>query len=112
MTTVFQDRDQNVFVITDKVTPLKESVFYGNDILTLVDADGQNCEPHGSLLDTNEFRMLVTSSPRKETDRRWLKQNIRNSSAAIIMAPWSPEEFIIMSSVCFIRLNPPSLHYL
>ena len=45
-------------------------------MLVLVDADGEICIPHFYLLDPSNLRVLLTSSPRRRKDRRWLTQSV------------------------------------
>lgn len=104
---MFQDIGGNIFIIDDKVRCEKGRVeVSGDDVLALVDADGESCIPNQYLLDATNLRVLLMSSPRSSDDRRWLTQTVGDSNAAFIMEPWSGEEFLITSfvhSVCLIR---------
>lgn len=95
---VFQDMYGRVFMIGTTVRPLGRQGVYGDadDVLALVDADIV-CQPNEHLFD-GKYRILLTSSPRKREDRRWLKQLV-GPNAMFMADPWSREELIITSFV-------------
>jgi hypothetical protein len=69
----------------------------GNDVVALVDADGNNCIPVEYILDQRK-KILLTSSPRTSQDRKWLNQHATRG-AVFIMEPCSPEETVLMGCV-------------
>ena len=69
-----------------------------DDVLALVDADNKGCQPNNYLLDRKEYRILLTSSPKKKEDRIWLKQRV-GGNARFIMDLWSREELVVASLV-------------
>ena len=88
----------NVFLITDTVLPQKGRVTApGEDVLTLVDADGRSPIPNDNLFYTPNLRILLTSSPRSRADRRWLKQNVQDEGAAYVVSPWLQDEWLVAS---------------
>jgi hypothetical protein len=88
------------FVVNDKVRHVNGRVAVpGDDVLTLVDADGKFCVPDQYLLDAANLRILLTSSPTSRDDRKWLTQSVRDSDAAFVMEPWSKEELLVTSFV-------------
>ena len=97
---MFQDIKGGVFLITGKVLRMKGNVVVpGDDMLSLVDADGESCVPNGNLFDTPNLRILLTSSPRRRQDRKWLTQFVGDSMATFVMEPWSWEELVVASFV-------------
>ncbi|KAF8622926.1 hypothetical protein AX15_006639 [Amanita polypyramis BW_CC] len=96
---VFQDTRGNVYLITNEVRPqTKEIRVPGDDILTLIDADGEICKPHDQyILGASNLRILLTSSPRSRVDRRWLRQDARDEWAVYIMSPWTQNEWLVAS---------------
>lgn len=85
---MFQDVEGNVFVINGKVQYSRVVlVAPGDDVLTLVDADGVFCKPDYNILVTVNLRVLLTSPSRSRADRKWLKQFI-DSNASYVMEPW------------------------
>ena len=97
---VFQDIGGSVFLVNDDVRPRRGTVHVpGVDVLTLVDADLENCTPHHSLLDVGNLRIWLTSPPPPRKDRRWLTQFVYEKGAAFVMEPWSREELLIASFV-------------
>ena len=97
---VFQDISGKVFIIGNTVRPLgTPGVPVGaDDVLVLVDADNKDCQPNNYLLDRKEYRILLTSSPKKKEDRIWLKQRV-GGNARFIMDLWSREELVVASLV-------------
>lgn len=90
-----------VFIIDNTVYPvgtLAVSKDVRDDVLTLVDADGKSCQPDSDLFRDYKHRILLTSSPRRRKDRRWLKQRV-DEHAMFMMEPWSREEFVVASFV-------------
>ena len=74
---MFQDIDGKAFIIDDTVCPLVNGLAVSEgvtDILALVDADAKSCEPTEDLFEVRNLRILLTSSPRKRDDRKWLTQ--------------------------------------
>ena len=97
---VFQDIDGNVFIIGNTVLPMALGVSGdADDVLTLVDADDRVCQPNQHIFRHDEYRILVTSSPTKNEDRRWLTQRIMDQYAMFMMEPWSREELVVVSFV-------------
>ncbi|KAF8238275.1 hypothetical protein L208DRAFT_1243387, partial [Tricholoma matsutake] len=95
---VFQDMQGDVFLITDMVLPQKGRVTVpGDDVLTLVDADGELCIPNKYIFQTPNLRILLTSSPRSRADRRWLVQNVQDDGAAYVVSPWLRDEWLVAS---------------
>ena len=97
---MFQDVFGNVFIIGDTVLP--EGVAPGvsddaDDVLALVDADDKVYRPNEYLFLHDEYRILLTSSPKKRKDRRWLTQRVQDQRAMFIMEPWSREELVASS---------------
>ena len=100
---VFQDRDGTVFIIGDTVRPLGALKVSddADDVLTLVDADDTG-RPNNDLFRHDEYRILVTSSPKKNKDhRRWLTQRIGDQHAMFMTEPWSREELVVATCVYF-----------
>ncbi|KAF5379025.1 hypothetical protein D9615_006070 [Tricholomella constricta] len=91
--TIFQGEDANVFVITDKVRV--GGTIVGDDVVALVDADGEKCIPGPYILSNENHRILLTSSPRKREDRKWIKQECPDA-AQVVMAPCSVEETLLI----------------
>ena len=76
----------------------------GDDILSLVDADGESCVPNGYLFDAPNLQILLMSLPGNRRDRKWLTQNIVDSTTAtFVMEPWSREELVVASFVHSVR---------
>ncbi|KAM6494870.1 hypothetical protein JOM56_009493 [Amanita muscaria] len=95
---VFQDTVGTVFIIDDDAVREIKGVpkIPGNNVLALVDADGACCQPDPYLLQASNLRILLTSSPRTRSDRRWLTQYVQEG-AVFVMEPWSREEFLVAS---------------
>ena len=103
---VFQDAQGDVFIINETVyapqntpqnTPtVSEDV---DDVLTLIDADGPSCQPNPYLFKDVKYRILLTSSPRDRSDRKWLTHQVDDEDAVIMMEPWSREECVVASFV-------------
>jgi hypothetical protein len=105
---VFQDKGGKVYIIDDKVRREKGKVDVpGDDVLTLVDADGSFCIPDPYLLDAVNLRILLASSPRNRKDRSWLEQSIRDVSAVFVMEPWTRRELLVTSFVHSAQLIRP-----
>jgi uncharacterized protein YfaP (DUF2135 family) len=87
----------DVFIINDTVRRQQTGrpVVPGDDVPTLVNADGAFCQPNPYLFDSSNLRILLTSSPRSRKDRKWLTQ----TGAVYVMELWSREEFLVASSV-------------
>jgi hypothetical protein len=97
---VFQDKEGVVYIIDEDVKRQKDEVMVpGDDILTLVDADGAFCQPDGNILGAVNLRILLTSSPRVRNDRRWLTQDIDDDEASYIVGPWLWDECAVASFV-------------
>ena len=89
---VFQDAWGDVYLITDEVrSQAKEVRVPGNDVLTLVDADGDISEPYKYIFHNPNPRMFLTLSPSSRKDRKWLRLNARDKwrESAHVMSPWS-----------------------
>jgi hypothetical protein len=88
----------DVYLITEEVRSQTEEVTVaGDDILTLIDADGQICQPHKYILRNRNLRILLTTSPRSRKDRKWLRHNAEDEWAAYVMTPWSQKEWLVAS---------------
>jgi hypothetical protein len=88
----------DVFLITDTVLLQTGRVTApGDDVLTLVDADGEFCIPNKYFFHTPNLRILLTSSPRSRADRRWLIQNVQDEGAAYVVSPWLQDEWLVAS---------------
>ena len=99
-TTVFQDTAGGVYIIKDTIELCDGNVILpGHDVLTLVDADGRHREPEPALLSVHNLRMVVASSPRTRTDRRWLKQYCPYTGLILVMEPWTKEELFLSAYV-------------
>jgi hypothetical protein len=98
---VFQDKHGLVFTINHE-GPQRQMgavVVQGHDILTLVDADGAFCQPDGIILNAIKLRILLTSSPRHRSDRRWLTQDVHDKHASYVIGPWLWDELAVASFV-------------
>ena len=97
---VFQDVRGKVFIISDTVRRLGTSgvPLGADDVLTLVDAGNKVCEPNEELFLHGECRILLTSSPKNNDLRKWLKQFVWED-AIFMMKPWSREELVVASFV-------------
>ena len=97
---VFQDMDGMVFTIGNTVRPLGAPGVSddADDVLTLIDADDIVCRPNNHLFRHKEYRILLTSSPKKIEDRKWLTQRV-GLHAMFMMKPWSREELVVASFV-------------
>ena len=71
----------------------------GDQVLVLVDGDGNHCQPDPRLLPARNLRMLLTSSPREGRELRWLVQDIKDSNASYVVGPWQWDELAITSFV-------------
>jgi hypothetical protein len=69
-----------------------------DDVLALVDGDGQNWVPDSMILKAN-VRILLTPSARKRDDRRWLTQDVKDEDASYVVGPWQWDEFVVTSFV-------------
>jgi len=97
---VFQDLHGTVYTINDEVQQQTGIVVVpGDNILTLVDADGASCQPDPIILDAINLRILLTSSPRVRSDRRWLIQHVHDEHASYVVGPWQWGECAIASFV-------------
>lgn len=67
------------------------------DFLTLVDADGASCTPKPFLFNTPSLRIMFMTSTGTRADRKWLVQDVRDSDAVFVMAPWWREELLTTS---------------
>ncbi|KIM91762.1 hypothetical protein PILCRDRAFT_138705 [Piloderma croceum F 1598] len=95
---VFQDMAGELFLINDAVRHItSRGKIPQEDILALVDADGEVGEPRSALFDTSNLRVLLVSSPKGREDRRWLTQSVGDIDAVFVMMPWSREEFLVAS---------------
>jgi hypothetical protein len=74
-------------------------VVSGDDVLTLVDADGVVGQPNPDLFNSSNLQILLTSPPRIKEDRKWLTQSVEESQAVYVMELWSREEFFVASFV-------------
>jgi hypothetical protein len=84
-----------VFLISDKVRDdIASAQIPGEDVLALVDADGEICVPHRYLFETN-LRVLLISSPKSRPDRKWLTQSVGDTNAVFLVKPWSREIFLV-----------------
>ena len=88
---VFQDMDGMVFTIGNTVRPLGAPGVSD-------DADDIVCRPNNHLFRHKEYRILLTSSPKKIEDRKWLTQRV-GLHAMFMMKPWSREELVVASFV-------------
>jgi hypothetical protein len=96
--TIFQDDNGSVFTIAEHVSG--SGHVDGDDILALVDADGEQCKPSKErILSKNSYRVLLTSSPRNEKDRDWMKQYCPYTGKTLVMNPCSWEELMSMAFV-------------
>ncbi|KAF8330494.1 hypothetical protein F5887DRAFT_1000167 [Amanita rubescens] len=107
---VFQDVSGKVFIIGNTVLP--EGMAPGvsadaDDVLALVDADDKVYQPNEYLFCHDEYRILLTSSPKKRKDRRWLTQRVNDQHAMFMMEPWSREELVVAS--LFLQSNDITL---
>jgi hypothetical protein len=108
---VFQDKGGAVFFISDEVLHEKGRVVVpGDDVLALVDADGECCIPNQFLLDAANLRVLLISSPRSRDDRKWLTQDVRETQAVFVAEPWSREELLVTSFVYSAQLIRLLIH--
>ena len=97
---VFQDVKGVVFSINDTVRHLRPNMSVpGDDVLTLIDADGESCKPARCLFNAGNIRVLLTSPPRGRKDRKWLTQMVRDTDAVYVMKPWSWKEMLVTSFV-------------
>lgn len=94
--TVFQDNFGTVSIIDDEVR--EWGSLDGRDVLALVDADNQYCEPDDTILANDNYRVLLTSSPRETDNRKWMEQYCSGGDV-LVMRPCSLEEIIIMAFV-------------
>ncbi|KAF8340993.1 hypothetical protein F5887DRAFT_1224859 [Amanita rubescens] len=93
---VFQDMCGDVYLITDEVRSQTKGVTVaGDDVLTLIDADGQTCQPYKYIFRNRNLRILLTSSPTSRKDRKWLRHNVEDEWAAYVMTPWSQNEWLV-----------------
>jgi hypothetical protein len=98
---VFQDYGGFVYIINDEMRQqIGRTVgISGDDILTLVDGDGESCQPDGSITNAVNLRILSTSPPRVRRDRRWLTQDVHDENASYVVGPWRWDEFAVTSFV-------------
>jgi hypothetical protein len=98
---VFQEYGGFVYIINDEVRQqMGRTVgISGDDILTLVDGDGESCRPDSSILNATNLRIILTSPPRARCDRRWLIQNVGDEHVSYIVGPWQWDEFAVTSFV-------------
>ena len=88
----------DVYLITDEVrSQTKEVTVTGDDVLTLIDADGQTCQPYKYILRNRNLRILLTSSSSSRKDRKWLRHNVEDEWAAYVMTPWFQNEWLVAS---------------
>ena len=88
----------DVSLITDTVLPQTGRVTApGDDVLTLVDAEGEFRIPNKYFFHTPNLRILLTSSPRSRASRRWLVQNVQDEGAAYVVSPWLRDEWLVAS---------------
>ena len=85
-----------VFIIGNTVRPESApgASDDADDVLALVDAGNKVYQPNDCLFDHDEYRILVTSSPKKKQDRSWLIQIVGDVHAMFMMKPWSREELV------------------
>ncbi|KIL60447.1 hypothetical protein M378DRAFT_168196, partial [Amanita muscaria Koide BX008] len=104
--------DGMVFIIGNTVRPLGAPGVSddADDVLTLVDADDTVCRPDKHLFRHKQYRILLTSSPKKNEDRKWLTQRVGDSQGMFMMMPWSREEFVVAS--LFLQSNDITLERL
>ncbi|EDR08045.1 uncharacterized protein LACBIDRAFT_327283 [Laccaria bicolor S238N-H82] len=77
---VFQDTCGDVYLITDEVRSQSRDIrIAGDDVLTLIDADGSTCQPYKYIFHNTNLYVLLTSSPRSRKDRKWLKSGLCSS---------------------------------
>ncbi len=69
----------------------------GDDVLTLVDADGSFCTPCEYFFDTSNLRILLTSLPKSRVDRRWLIKDVQDEWAEYVVSPWLQAEWLVAS---------------
>jgi hypothetical protein len=94
---VFQDIEGRVFIINDEMLHQKEKVVVpGDNVLALVNADGDSGVPKRNLFLTSNIRILLTLLPRDRKDRKWLTQIIRDRAAAFVIELWSWEELVVV----------------
>jgi len=90
----------SVFFIDDQVSD--EGDVNGDDVLALVDADGEEYIPNERILGNPIYRVLLTSSPRLNGDRKWMKQHCHYTGQVLVMEPCSLDEVILMGLVLVI----------
>ena len=91
---IFQDIGGDVFIVRDEGECLnKRTSISGDDVLVLVDADGEICIPHFYLLDPSNLRVLLTSSSRRRKD------DVGSLNLLFVMEPWLPKKFLVASFV-------------
>jgi hypothetical protein len=105
-TTLFQPKDGRLYLFRDsQPTQLigdGHELYYltsegDDDIWALVDGDLQNVQPHPSLLyGPRNVRIIMASSPRVKSDRKWMKYT---DGAEILMDLWTPSELFFAAYV-------------
>jgi hypothetical protein len=103
--TIFQSFGGSVYYISaqgvDKISDPDGDVTLAQgllDVVALVDADGHKAviTPRNVLMTSDNIRIILTSSPRKPEDRKWLKQlNVPEHLWVRMMDIWSEKELII-----------------
>jgi hypothetical protein len=97
---VFQSTKGALFLINDEIQHKPGAmVVPGDNVLALVDADGESCIPDPSLFEIANLRVLLILSPRSRKHRKWLIQDVRDEDAVFIVQSWSREEFLVASFV-------------
>ena len=92
--------DGDVYTISHEVKRQIDKVeVKGDDILALVDADGESCEPKLIISEVVGLRILLTTFPKSRQKRRWLVQNVHDEDALYIVGPWHWHEIAIASFV-------------
>jgi hypothetical protein len=108
---VFQDKQGNIFFVEDKVRPIARMDIKISSIPMLVDADDQHFQPNVTFLASFHGQVLLTSSPKDESSRRWLTQDVKNRNAVFMMNTWSPKELYVTTFVESTSLILPLMHF-
>ena len=64
-----------------------------DDVLVLVDADGEICIPHRYFLDPSNLRVLLRGRSGEE------RTDVGSLNLLFVMEPWLPKKFLVASFV-------------
>jgi hypothetical protein len=99
--TIFQSKEGTVYQISDTVEQLARysvPILAGDDVVALVDGDGDPAAPALEVLDSGA-RIVITTPPQDKESRKWMEELPGGPQATtFMMNPWSLKEHLLTGS--------------